>query len=81
MAWTEFELHEKRSTVMLQHEMPMSDGDFDLTVSTEWFSIMNDADGKDLMLECVLKISLKDGKVDYTLVAPILWPTGPQTDC
>lgn len=40
MSWTEFELHQKRSTIMLQEGMPMPNGEFDHTVSTEWNAIM-----------------------------------------
>ncbi|POR34356.1 Uncharacterized protein TPAR_05453 [Tolypocladium paradoxum] len=38
--WTEFEFHQKRSTIMLQDGMPMPKGDFDCSVSTEWNAIM-----------------------------------------
>jgi hypothetical protein len=34
--WTEYEFHQKRSTIMLQEGMPMPDGDSDFTVNTEW---------------------------------------------
>ena len=46
MSWTEFEFHQKRSTIMLQKGMPMPNGDFDYTVSTEWNAILADDDTK-----------------------------------
>ena len=44
ISWTEFEFHEKRSTIMLQEGMPMPEGTFDHVVSTEWNSSMIDDD-------------------------------------
>ncbi|KAI0098050.1 hypothetical protein GGR51DRAFT_552715 [Nemania sp. FL0031] len=40
--WTEYELHEKRGTIMFPDGMPMPDGECDLSVTTEWKAIFNE---------------------------------------
>ncbi|PVH76101.1 hypothetical protein DL98DRAFT_551350 [Cadophora sp. DSE1049] len=53
VSWAEFELPEKRSTIMLQDGMPMPERDFDCNVSTEWVAVKTKDDaGVDEEVTC-----------------------------